>query len=133
MYTQVRAAYNYADCKLRHVQWCAFTCIFRLETNKRPRLQAEPFNIFLQVCTRHQTLTAAVQTLTAAVLTGVGAKCWSQVQANAKEVILSKPEQVMDISILQTSRPWIATVSLDDQNRGAGQVVFSDVEPCKSS
>ena len=87
---------------------------------ERSHLQAGPSNGFLQVLHEVPDLYKAFSTESLSALVATNT---DQVQASAKEVILSEPGQLMDL--LRTSRPWIATVSLEDQDGGDAQVVFT--------
>ena len=87
--------------------------------NVQSHLQVGPFNGFLQVLHEVPDLYNALSSESVAALNATN----TESEARAKEVILSEPGQLIDL--LRTSRPWLATVTLEEQDGGAGRVVFS--------
>lgn len=90
--------------------------------NVRSHLRVGPFNGFLQVLHEVPGLYNALSNESVSALVATNTECRSIVHARAKEVILNEPGQMIDL--LRTSRPWLATISLEDQDGGAGRQVF---------
>ena len=90
--------------------------------NVRSHLQVGPFNGFLQVLHEVPGLCNALSNESVSALVATNTECRSIVHARAKEVILNEPGQLIDL--LRTSSPWLATISLEDQDGGAGWQVF---------